>query len=109
MQQGGVFLCTARTISTTPSPEKSGSFDPSAGFHTYAVEWDPRDSSWYVDGDLTYKRTTATTPWLDDAFSKPFIIRLNMAVGGNWPGSPEAGTAFPADYEVDYVRVYQRD
>jgi beta-glucanase (GH16 family) len=83
-------------------------FDPAAGFHTYAVEWEPDAIRWYIDGDLTYTRTTSTTPWLDDAFSKPFIIRLNMAVGGNWPGSPDAATAFPADYEVDYVRVYQR-
>lgn len=83
-------------------------FAPSAGFHTYAAEWEPGAIRWYVDGALTYTRTTATTPWLDEAFSKPFFIRLNLAVGGSWPGSPDAGTAFPGDFTVDWVRVYHR-
>lgn len=82
--------------------------DPSAGFHTYAAEWEPGVIRWYVDDRLTYTRTTATTPWLDEAFGKPFVIRLNMAVGGSWPGSPDATTTFPAEYRVDHVRVYQR-
>ena len=83
-------------------------FAPSAGFHTYAAEWEPGAIRWYVDGTLTYSRTTATTPWLDDAFSKPFFIRLNLAVGGSWPGSPDAATAFHGDFTVDWVRVYHR-
>ena len=83
-------------------------FAPSDGFHTYAAEWEPGAIRWYVDGALTYTRTTATTPWLDEAFSKPFFIRLNLAVGGSWPGSPDAATAFPGDFTVDWVRVYHR-
>jgi len=83
-------------------------FDPSAGFHTYAVEWDPGQIRWYVDGRLTWSRTTSSTAWLEPAFSKPFFIRLNLAVGGSWPGSPDSATSFPADYAIDYVRVYQR-
>jgi beta-glucanase (GH16 family) len=83
-------------------------FDPSGGFHTYAVEWDPGQIRWSIDGVTTWTRTTSSTSWLEPAFSKPFFIRLNMAVGGSWPGSPDADTAFPADYQVDYVRVYER-
>jgi beta-glucanase (GH16 family) len=77
-------------------------------FHTAAVEWEPGAMRWYIDGVLTYQRTLATTPWLDEAFSRPFYLRLNMAVGGSWPGSPDSATEFPADYVIDYVRVYQR-
>lgn len=33
---------------------------------------------------------------------------LNVAVGGNWPGSPDASTVFPQRMTVDFVRVYQR-
>jgi beta-glucanase (GH16 family) len=84
----------------------NGSYD--TGFHTAAVEWEPGAIRWYIDGVLTYERTKATTPWIDDAFGKNFYLRLNMAVGGNWPGTPDADTKFPADYVVDYVRVYQR-
>lgn len=77
------------------------------GFHTHAVEWGPGFLRWYVDDVLTYERTINTTPWLNEAFSGKFHMRLNMAVGGNWTGSPDAHTRLPADFEVDYVRVYQ--
>jgi beta-glucanase (GH16 family) len=40
-------------------------------------------------------------------FDQPFYILFNVAVGGNWPGPPNAGTAFPVTMEVDYVRVYE--
>jgi beta-glucanase (GH16 family) len=84
----------------------SGSY--ADGFHDFAVEWEPGSIKWFVDGNLTYTRTTSTTSWIDKAFSGDFYMRLNMAVGGSWPGSPDADTAFPAKYQVDYVRVYQR-
>jgi beta-glucanase (GH16 family) len=80
----------------------------SDGFHTFAVEWEPGSLRWFVDDELTYERTTGTTPWLDEAFSGPFFLRLNLAVGGTWPGEPDADTAFPASYVIDHVRVYQR-
>jgi beta-glucanase (GH16 family) len=76
--------------------------------HTYVAEWEPGVIRWFVDGRLTYTRDSRTTPWLESAFSKPFYLRVNLAVGGDWPGSPDAATTLPADYEVDYVRVYQR-
>jgi beta-glucanase (GH16 family) len=38
--------------------------------------------------------------------SGPGFIILNLAVGGDWPGSPDAGTPFPSQMLVDYVRVY---
>ncbi len=81
---------------------------PSSDYHVYAAEWEPGVVRWYVDGRLTYTRTRATTPWLDEAFGKPFYLRLNLAVGGSWPGAPSGATSFPASYDVDYVRVYQR-
>jgi len=91
---------------TKTYPFPTGS--PADGFHTYGVEWEPGAIRWYVDGRLTYTRDTSTTSWLDAAFDKPFFYRLNLAVGGDWPGSPDSSTAFPADYQVDWVRTYQR-
>lgn len=81
---------------------------PSDGMHTYAAEWEPGVIRWYVDGVLTHQRDRTTTPWLDEAFDEPFFIRLNLAVGGRWPGSPDGDTALPAAFEIDHVRVYQR-
>jgi beta-glucanase (GH16 family) len=32
---------------------------------------------------------------------------LNVAVGGGWPGDPDATITFPQQMVVDYVRVYK--
>jgi beta-glucanase (GH16 family) len=83
--------------------------DPSTGYHVYAAEWSPGKITWFVDGVATFTRTTSTTSWLDSAFSaKPFYLRLNLAVGGSWPGTPDSATDFTTNtYDVDYVRVYK--
>ena len=78
-------------------------------FHTFAVEWEPNVMRFYVDGLLYKTRTPADLPagttWV---FDHPFFIILNVAVGGEWPGNPDATTVFPQQMLVDYVRVYQR-
>ena len=78
-------------------------------FHIFAVEWMPGEVRWLVDGK-EYRRVTPAdlppgTPW---AFDHPFFLLLNVAVGGAWPGNPDASTAFPQQMLVDYVRVYRR-
>ncbi len=78
-------------------------------FHVYAVEWSTNRIQWYVDGQV-YKTATpkdlpAGTQWVYD---HPFFILLNFAVGGQWPGNPDATTVFPQVALVDYVRVYRR-
>jgi beta-glucanase (GH16 family) len=79
------------------------------GFHTYAVEWEPNVVRFYVDNNLYETRTPSNLPagtrWVYD---HPFFIILNVAVGGNWPGSPDGSTQFPQQMKVDYVRVYHR-
>ena len=89
--------------------------DAADGFHTYAVEWEPGVIRWYVDGNLYGTSDATNRPWVAPpgaAFPAPFdhphYLILNMAVGGRWPGSPTADTPFPAEFSVDYVRVYQR-
>jgi beta-glucanase (GH16 family) len=78
-----------------------------SAFHLYAVEWAPNDIRFYVDHILIAKRTPASLPagakWV---FNQPFFIILNVAVGGDWPGNPDATTTFPQQMLVDYVRVY---
>ncbi len=78
-------------------------------FRIFALEWEPNVIRFYVDTNL-YKTTTPAdlppgTTWV---FDHPFFLILNVAVGGNWPGSPDSSTAFPQTMQVDYVRVYQR-
>lgn len=81
-----------------------------ASFHTYALEWDTAGTPairWYVD-DVLY--ATKTSWWSSGGaypapFDKPFSMLLNLAVGGNYVGSPNGSTPFPATMKVDYVRV----
>jgi beta-glucanase (GH16 family) len=79
---------------------------PGDGFHTYTTEWNADSLKWYIDGKLLWTRDRNTTSWYDKVFHKPYNIRLNFQVGG-WLGNPDAATAFPADFVVDYVKVYQ--
>ena len=78
-------------------------------FHAFAVEWETNVMRFYVDGLLYKTRTPADLPagtsWV---FDHPFFILLNVAVGGGFPGNPDATTVFPQTMQVDYVRVYQR-
>jgi len=78
-------------------------------FHTFAVEWEPNVIRFYCDNVLYKTRTPADLPtgttWVYD---HPFFLLLNVAVGGDWPGSPNETTVFPQLMLVDYVRVYKR-
>jgi beta-glucanase (GH16 family) len=80
----------------------------SDAFHIFAVEWSADRVIWTVDGRqyFSYARTQlpAGKVWV---FDHPFFIILNLAVGGGWPGSPDASTVFPATMLVDYVRAYR--
>jgi beta-glucanase (GH16 family) len=85
-----------------------------AGWHTYGMIWKPGSVAYYVDNAAT-PYATYTNPaslnglsgaaWPFDGGQSNFIL-LNLAVGGSWPGSPNASTPFPAQMLVDYVRVY---
>lgn len=84
----------------------SGNLDFSQ-YHTYSIEWDPSYIRWFVDGVQYNEIYIANGTGNTEEFQKPFFILLNLAVGGNWPGSPNGSTPFPAQMLVDYVRVYQ--
>ncbi len=76
-------------------------------FHVFSIEWDESAITWFVDGTQFYEVDIT-----DDAlseFQNDFFILLNVAVGGDWPGSPNSSTEFPQKMYVDYVRVYQLD
>lgn len=78
-------------------------------FHTYAVDWDSSHMTFSVDGHAFFTADKATVeqtkgPWVYD---HPFYIILNNAVGGDWPGNPDATSVFPQKMLVDYVRVSQ--
>lgn len=77
-------------------------------FHTYAIEWDENQITWFYDGEAfgTYSREdVGARVW---AFDQPFFFILNLAIGGTLGGAIGLDTEFPSQYLVDYVRVFQR-
>jgi beta-glucanase (GH16 family) len=76
--------------------------DFSAAYHTVGLDWEPTALTWYVDGVARLRLTnTAMIP------RKEMYIILDLAVGGNWPGAPDATTPFPSNFSVDWVRVWK--
>ena len=86
---------------------KSGNFVDD--FHLYQFEWRKDHMTWSVDG----KNYSTIKDWSSDgsAFPAPFDQRfhllLNLAVGGQFLGNPDATTQFPQQFQVDYVRVFE--
>ena len=78
------------------------------GFHVFGIEWGPEYVNYYVD-DVLYNQITpadVTGEWI---FNKPFYMLINLAVGGDFVGSPNAETVFPQTMLVDYIRVYKNN
>lgn len=76
-------------------------------FHVFTITWDASSITWYVD-DNKFNEID-TSPSSLSEFQKDFFFIFNVAVGGNWPGSPTSSTQFPQQMIVDYVRVFQPD
>jgi len=79
-------------------------------FHVFSAEWDEGSIIFAVDGEMYQVVRPSDLPagaaW---AFDQPFYLLLNLAVGGNYVGPPDASTVFPQRLVVDWVRVYARD
>jgi len=89
-----------------PYSLQAGKF--SDDFHVFAVEWEPKEIRWYVDGQQYFSVSPDDVKDRGDwVFDRPFFIILNLAVGGSWPGEPDKTSTFPQALAVDYVRVYQ--
>jgi beta-glucanase (GH16 family) len=74
-------------------------------FHIFSIRWTESSIEWYIDG--VQEHVLDTTPSSMSEFRQPYFLLLNLAVGGNFPGSPRHATAFPAQLVVDWVHVYQ--
>jgi beta-glucanase (GH16 family) len=83
----------------------------SSAFHTWRMDWDARAIALSVDGkrlnEVELSRTINQDGTNRSPFHQPHYVLVNLAVGGTQGGDPSK-TAFPARFEVDYVRVYQR-
>lgn len=104
-----------RVLAAVHGPQYSGASGISAtyslpshsgdDFHTFTLNWEPASLRFSVDGTVYHVVTPALlppgAPWV---FDQPFFVLLNVAVGGNFVGPPDASTQFPQEMLVDYVR-----
>ncbi len=70
-------------------------------FHVFGLEWEPGVIRWYIDGVQRYE-TKKGVP------NEPFRLILCPAIGPDWTGDPDENLQFPNRFEIDWVKVYQR-
>jgi len=109
------------------SGEKTFTKDFTADYHVFTLEWEPKQFTWAIDGDVYHTENIDKSMWSGKGtnpytkngqpFDKPFFLILNIAVGGNFFPNDQYGAAVTqADaknwakptMEVDYIRVYQK-
>jgi beta-glucanase (GH16 family) len=94
-----------------PGGINSSSFDFAAGFHKFAVIWEPGRLRHYVDDVLVYdtpyqwNNVGPNTTIGADAGTAQVLI--NYAVGGHWPGAPVA-SSLPSSYIIKNVQIWQK-
>lgn len=79
----------------------------SEAFHVFSIVWEENSIKWYMDNQLFHILTPDDTNPQPYPFNDEFFFIFNVAVGGDWPGSPNQSTIFPQHMIVDYVRVFQ--
>ncbi|WP_254662962.1 glycoside hydrolase family 16 protein [Haladaptatus sp. W1] len=75
----------------------------SDAYHTFTLTWYPDAIKFFVDGQqffvtTLYDAQNAGREWVFD--DGPFFFLLNVAVGGDWPGAPDASTQFPSAWRL---------
>jgi beta-glucanase (GH16 family) len=78
------------------------STDFSQAFHVYAVDWEPGQVTWYIDGVQRAQMATSNVP------SMPMYVLANLAVGGSYPGNVNSSTPLPSNMDIDYIRVWSK-
>jgi beta-glucanase (GH16 family) len=85
--------------------------DLNDSYHIYRMEWTPTYVSTYIDGIWIWTMNLSDPQsFSGEEFHEPHFLILNLAVGGNYTGITDASgavtAAFPAEYRVDWIRVY---
>ena len=92
---------TGKELSTGQAAKTA---DLTKDWHVYGLRWAPDAIVWYLDGVEKWRYSNAANISREDMY-----LLMNLAVGGNWPGAPDKKTRFPAEFLIDYVRVWQRE
>ena len=113
-QEPNKFLTTMHFAKPDGTRELKGAPDQtlangnfSDAFHIFSSVRSKNQIRFYLDGNLYYTFTSGDVGGNSYPFNNPFFVLLNVAVGGNFLGNPDATTVFPQQMQVDYVRYYQ--
>lgn len=93
----------AHTFLTGTTILDAGTFNDE--FHVFSIIWNENQIQWLLDDEVYH--TIAINASSFSEFREEFFFIFNVAVGGNWPGSPDATTSFSQRMIVDYIRVFQ--
>ena len=78
-------------------------------FHLYGLVWTPTRLDWFFDGQLVFSFTNDGKGPESWPLDHPQYLLMNLAIGGGWGGQKGIDdTIFPAEFRIDYVRVWQR-
>lgn len=96
----------SRQLYTTTYTRASGTYADK--FHVYSLVWEADQIEIFID-DISYNKfDKSKVGGAAYPFNEPFFLIFNVAVGGDWPGSPDAASVFPQQMAVDYVRVFKK-
>jgi len=96
-----------------PSTYQGNGFTLSGGskysdeFNVFSIIWENDNIKWLMNDQEFFSISSANVTNTAYPFNDNFFFILNIAVGGNWPGSPDGSTVFPQKMYIDYVRVFQ--
>jgi beta-glucanase (GH16 family) len=79
--------------------------DLNGAFHLYRMDWTPTSITTYIDDIQIWTLDISSIP----ALHNPHFLLLNLAVGGQQTGLCESNditASFPAEYRVDYLRIF---
>jgi hypothetical protein len=95
------FLYQTQTFVRAPGTATAGRPVSADRFYVFGLLWTPSEITFFVDGKMTRK--------IKNYISTPMYLLITPEVGGHWAGSTGSTTVWPAQLELDYVRIYQKD
>lgn len=86
----------------------SGEYDFNTSFNVFSIVWEENKIQWLVNNVPYHQLTPSDLNGQPYPFNQSFFFIINLAIGGNFPGSPDAKTVFPRWFVVDYIKVFQK-
>ena len=86
----------------------TGEYDFNTSFNVFSIIWEENKIQWLVNNVPYHQLTPADLNGQPYPFNQSFFFIVNLAIGGNFPGAPDARTVFPRWFVVDYIKVFQK-